>query len=439
MANRHESLLLAYSAACADTGHAICRDPEACEDLAGYAERSTRFAQRSADYDARLLAIEGRGTIPDHTWKISALMARVEDLLHTQPNLDGPFRTVAITTCLARLGERGISPDWLVRSQVGPSLIRRIILAAASVWHDVHVGRLSRDQVPELRGWLAGVDMDAPAAYSPERDRARLITSCLAGETLERGARWIGEASMSDIAAWRIDDYTMSPPQLDDMSLPGGSAAARWLYERFMRTYHTEWSPESWVWEAAYLEHPESVAERAGIDLSILKERISTPAQLTKAASSYVLNGLGDILPGMGRNEFIELVVHHLEHDSHADARAISEAAFAAHPSDNTVRSVYAFCWLPMAPPQRCREILETTRENRTMSDAVRRANIVCTYLAEDDLTRAQREVLLLEDAARGVDQPAWLWDPRSLASRPRIIYSAPEEWVLLAESHLRS
>lgn len=431
-------LIQAFTTACAGSGHAVCQAPQTCERMAAESETLERTDRQSAGYDARLLAITRRRQLPDHSWKTSELVTRVEELLHSQPNLDGPFRTISITTGLARLGERGLSPDWLVRTHIGPSLIRRIVLAATSVWHEIHRGEMDRSQVPELHGWLDGVDIDAPKDYDPDRDRSRLITSSLAGATFERGSRWVKEASMSDIAAWRLTDYTCSPPELEDMALPGGRTATRWLYERITRTYHAEWSPESWAWEAAYIEHPTDVARRAGVGLPILEERVCTQSQLTRAASAYVLEDLGEILPGMSRNEFVELVAHHLESGHHADARALSEAALGARPGDDSVRSIFAFCWLPI-DPRRSREIIAATRENRTMSNAVRHVNVASSYLAEDDADSAISAVRLLKESSDGTGDSAWLWDPRTLASQPRVTFIAPSQWAILAEDQLRS
>ena len=160
--------------------------------------------------------------------------------------------------------------------------------------------------------------------YDPEKDLGRVFVNSLSGKASAVGRTWIEEASISDIAAWRVDGYLVSPPALEDMAMPGGRAASRWVHDRLTRTYLSEWAPESWAWEAAYLEHPARVAQRAGVAPSILAERTSTPGQIMRASSRFILEDLGEVLPGVGQEEFVEIVAHHLEHGQHGEAQTLS-------------------------------------------------------------------------------------------------------------------
>lgn len=414
------------------------QDPVSCTAMADEAHREAQAERSASTYDARRRALESHGALPDETWTCSALVMCVENLLQSQPNIDAPFRSVAITMALARLGERGIATDWLVREQMGPGLVRRIIVAATSVWHRIRLGEIDHHHVPELHGWLSRIDQDAPENYETGRDRARLIMSALTGTTYTRGAAWLMDASIADISARRLNDYTRSPPEPDDLALPGGSAATRWFYERITRTYLSEWSPESWVWEASYQKHPSQVARRAGIPLPALEERTTTPDQLSIAASVFVLEDLGTILPGMARNEFVELVAHHLDRGEHDDARALSEAAFGERPGDVDVRSVHAFCWLPLAP-RRSREIIDSTRVSRTMATAVRSINRATSFLAEENEAAALAEIASLTPEADGFDDAAWLWDPQDFAAAPTVIFVSPGQWIERAMAQLRN
>lgn len=430
-------LIRAYTSACTEAGHPLCQDPVACEHLAESADRTLNTEYRAAAFDARGAALARRGEMPDHSWSTTELLVQVEELLHAQPNIDGPFRTIAITTALARLGERGLVPDWLVRDRLGPGLVRRAIIASASVWHRIAIGHLDASEVPELHGWLAGIDSDAPEDYA-ENDLDRLFVNSLSGATFKLGSRWIEEASISDIAAWRVDGYTSSPPAPEDMTLPGGRSASRWVHERLTRTYHSEWSPESWAWEAAYLEHPDRVAQRAGIDPSILAERDSTPGQIIRASSRFILEDLGDVLPGMGLTEFTEVVAHHLERGQHAEARALSQAAFRERSDSPPVRSVFAFCWLPMDPLQ-TREVIQDTPDNPAMSASVRCVNIAASYLAAGDSGTALAALRSLDATLDSAHSPAWLWDPSTLSTRPTVTYLAPLRWKEIVENQFGS
>lgn len=423
------AILRAYTTACAETDHLVCQDPSACTQMAIELMETERTELLASAYDARRIALESRGQLPDPNWLTSELIVGIEDLLRSQPNIDGPFRSIAITTGLARLAERGLPPDWLVREQIGPSLIRRIILTATSVWHRIFTGELEREQVPELHGWLSSIDADAPDDYRAEHDHTRLIVKSLAGNTFERGSTWIKEASLSDIAAWRVHGYTCSPPEIDDMALPGGRAASHWIYERFSRTYHSDWSPESWAWEASLIEHPSATSNRAGIQLATLQERVTTNSQLTRAASAFVLEDLGEVLPGISRSELVELVAHHLDRGQHSEARALSLAAYSENPKDNDVRAIYAFSWLPLEP-RRSREIISETGNTKNMSSAVRDINLATSFLIEGNLDGARSTIAGISTIADGSDVPAWLWDPKSLTSHPQVAFMSPTTWI---------
>lgn len=431
-------LIQAYTWACADAGHIVCGNPSACEKFAGSASRRADAENRASSFDARRAALSRHDQMPDHSWSTTELLVRVEELLRAQPNIDKPFRTIAITTGLARLGERGLPVDWLVRDRIGPGLIRRAILASASVWHRVAVGDLDARDVPELSGWLAAIAEDAPLHYDPEKDLGRVFVNSLSGKASAVGRTWIEEASISDIAAWRVDGYLVSPPALEDMALPGGRAASRWVYDRLTRTYLSEWAPESWAWEAAHLEHPARVAQRAGVAPSILAERTSTPGQIMRASSRFILEDLGEVLPGVGQEEFVEIVAHHLERGQHGEAQTLAEAAFRERSDSPPVRSVFAFCWLPTTPA-RSREILRETAENSTMSSAVRCVNIAASHLAEGATQAALDALQPLKELSDVAGRSAWLWDPLTLRSRPHVTYLAPAQWADLVESHFSS
>jgi hypothetical protein len=165
-------LIQAYTWACADAGHVVCLSPSACEKFADSASRTANAENRATSFDARRAALERRDEMPDHSWTTTELLARVEELFRAQPNIDGPFRTIAITTGLARLGERGLPVDWLVRDRIGPGLIRRVIL---------------------------GIAEDAPPNHDPKKDLSQVFVDSLSGKTSTMGRRWIEEASISDI------------------------------------------------------------------------------------------------------------------------------------------------------------------------------------------------------------------------------------------------
>lgn len=423
------SILLRHTNACAESAHSLCGDPAGCVSTAALVTELANAENDATEYDAQRIAIEHRNRMPDHTWSTTALVMCIKELLMSQPNIDGLYRATAITTALARLGERGINADWLIRVHMGPPLVRHIILVATSVWHQVATGALGRNDVPELHGWLNNIDFDAPVDYNPTHHRARLITCALSGTTRQWSNAWLNEAAIADILMWKSESYTVSRPDISDLSTSGGRNATRWIFDRITRTYMEEWDPRSLAWETAYIIDPVAVASRAGVPQQILKERITTHAQIARAASAHVLRDLGEIFPGVSRNELVELAAHHLERGELEEARALSEAAFSERPGDPTVRSVYAFCWIPTAPG-RSRELMCENEKSQTTPPATRIINRASSYLVEVDTASAVAELDSLDEDTPACERPAWLWAPASLQTKePEVIYTTPTRW----------
>lgn len=381
--------------------------------------------------------MQRRESMPSAHWSTSELLNFVQNALTSQPNIQPARRSISITTALARLGERDFNPDWVLRTLLGEELCRHIIITCAVVWNRIRRGELTVMDVPELRGWLDHIETDAPTPYDPDADLNRLITRSLAGATMEAGKTWVLTASTSDIAAWRVADYLESVPDDSDMTTPGGPEAMRWAFERMTRTYPQDWSATSRDWELAYLDDPAGVARRSGFSLSILEERSTTLNQIKKASAAALLNDLGDVFPGVSRERVIELVLRELESGSIESARNIISAAHAERPSDTSLTSAYAFCWLPVAP-QRSRVIFEDLDSTPTMSPSVRLVNLVASHLVEGDARSAAALIDMYEVEDLDGSASAWLWELDSLVGRapddqPRIVHTPPDQWIAAA------
>lgn len=426
------AISIAHYEACADTGHAWCGAEDICADMAQRASSALARADEASSFDAGQLTLRFERQMPDESWPTVALFAVAERLLVAQPNIDGAFRTIAATTALARLAERGFDADWVLREQFGPSLLRTIILASVGVWNRMRIGEIAWQQVPELHGWLRLIADEVPDEYTPEKDLPRLITTCLAGDTYAQGSEWLMEASTSDIVAWRLGDHFSSPPLQEDMRRAGGRTARRWLAERFTRTYLHDWSPESLDWETAFLENPRAVSHRVGIPASTLEERAVTGDQISAATSMHVLEALGEVLPGMDKGELLDRSLRLLETRKLKEAVALSRAALDTRPSDEDLRALNAFCEIPTDPSRSLRTILELDSP-RWMGTAVRAVNVICCRSLDVKSAQVETGIAALDLSLPGSEDRAWLWDLRTLRTDPHVIFASPSEWASLA------
>lgn len=419
---------------CSRRGHPQCGDPRQCEASRYEAENALQQDQAASRFDAGALLVQRQESMPSASWSTSELLNYVQNALLSQPNICPARRSISITTALARLGERDFNPDWVLRTLLGEELCRHIIITCAVVWNRIRLGELDVRDVPELHGWLNHIEADAPSPYNPDTDLNRLITRSLGGATMEAGMAWIHSASASDIAAWRVVDYLESVPDESDMTTPGGPEAMRWAFERMTRTYPQDWSATSRDWELAYLDDPAGVARRSGFSLSILEERSTTLNQIKKASAAALLNDLGDVFPGVSRQRVIELVLRELESGRSNSARNIIAAAHAERPSDQSLMSAYAFCWLPVTP-QRSRAMLEALTSTATMTPSIRLVNLVASHLVEGDARSAAALINTYECEGHDGSASAWLWEPHSLLERdpdnqPRIVHTPPDQWI---------
>lgn len=423
--------LLQYEEACQGSGHRLCRGQMTCArglDAIGEWQREQRAATH---FDVGRELLERRGEMPSHQWPTSILLAYVADQLKRQPNLDPLWRATSITTALARLGERGLPADCMVRTCMGPELLRHIILVSANVWCDIAEGSISRAEVPELEGWLQAVDGDPAISGSWTGDRGWVITRSLQGAPRERGEGWMKDAALTHLLAWRLDDYTKTEVGAEDVVLPCGAVGARWIYERFTKTYADDWSEASRSWEAAFRTDPGAVARCTGVPEEVLQERVVTEEQLNRSIlRSVTRTSTTARVDGLSVEEVVEIALVQLEEGFHKGARQLADKASRQVPQHGYLRLLRAFSHLPIEPSV-SRDVWQRTLalgEVDGDESHILRADIAASHLMEGSFSLAIEEVSKIP--RNGTKAKAWLWDPVSLPDEPRVCHSALEVWL---------
>lgn len=363
--------------------------------------------------------------MPAQDWPTTTLIAFVHQQLLAQPNVRGYWRATVITTALSRLAERGVPADCLIRTCIGPALVRRILLTTSSLWFAFRSGDQKREDIPELEGWFELLDRE----FADLDDQATwnyVATISMKGVTRESADAWIADASITHILSWRRDDYLRVSPSPDSLVLACGTSGTRWIYERSVLTYSAEWHPDSRAWEAAYLGDATAVAELVGLPVSLLAERTVTHDSLFKAQLEVVSGAAEGLVADMNAAEVLETVVSFVESQMLPAALDLAKRAHRAWPSDEHFQLVYAFCLIPfdISEAERILDGFADNFANSTVAQLDRATvKLMRGYVAE--------AIQIAEDIEEDErDEPAWLWEPESLRGEPRVMYGSAREWV---------
>lgn len=430
----HEAVrdaLLLFEEACSRSGHELCLGRKTCIEGLEAVGRWRHEQATASQFDAARQLMLRQEEMPSHDWSTPELLLFAAEQLKRQPNLDSLWRATSITTALARLGERGLPVDCMVRTCMGQDLLRHIIIVISNVWSDINDDSRSRADYPELEGWLRAVDDDPVIKGGWAGDRGWVITRSLQGVPRERGEEWLRDAALSHLLAWRLDDYMRSPVSPDDLFLPCGDAGTRWVYERFTKTYADEWSEASRSWETAFRADSGAVARSVGVPEVILRERMIPDEQLTRATVRSVMQGsTAATVDGISVAEIIEIALVQLEEGFFEGARQLSDKASKQIPQHENLRLLRAFAHLSTEPSVSrdvLRRMLAEGEVERSQTHILR-ADIAASHLMEDGAALAIEEVAKIPRSETRAN--AWLWDPISLPEQPRVRYSALEDWL---------
>lgn len=423
--NRQEALIITalelFAGQCCESGHAMCDHTGACLDALDAQAQKNAAAACAARFDASGSVLSKRTEEPSSTWSTSELLRTVLDRVLTPPNIDWLWRSITITSALARLGERGLSPDAVLRTGFGRDLRRRILRDATAFWLAERDGSLTRDDVPAfLRGWVDLLDAE-PALDSNDLTTTWTGQAVLPLSLADSARQWLRSAAVGHLVSWKISDFLAVRPGPDELVFPGGKDATRWVCDRLARTYLSEWSPASLQWELAYIRMPGKTCARAGVDPAILEERVCvedmvveelchqvhTPEAHTEVDGDTMAE---DLVPSLA------LMLRAGQLDA---ARTLARRAYEGCPSSPQFELAYAFCSIPTdrAESRRVLKLLDASAEPaRTLIFA----NMAVCELFDGHTQSAQEWAAKISSPL--VSDAVWLWDPvQALRGGPEV------------------
>ncbi|QEE60137.1 hypothetical protein FVA74_00115 [Salinibacterium sp. dk2585] len=417
------------AAECDSRDHEFCGGSGHCRTAATeHAAEQARLRQ-AAEFDAGKERLSLQLSQPSANWSTSALLRTARDLLLTPPTRDPLWRSIAITTALARLGERGLSADALVRTGFARDLVLKIIRDASMFWC---AGTLGTDTtIPAvLQPWVDLLDGEKALASHRQELPAHVASVAIAGAVGGRAEAWLREAAIAHIVGWRIDGYLRVERHPKDLVLMGGRDATLWIIDRFTRTFPRDWSYSSLNWELAFNANSEAVAQVSGVPAEILTERTVTSGTLVEAVTSKITKPYLDDFEErkLGESSIASLATL-LDGGQYDTALRMARRFHEAQPQQVHFALAYAFC-LIIQDPAAARSILDNIQIPKD-SDAIgiRLANLVTCSLVQRDLPGARAQAKRL--ANRMADASAWLWEPQSLFSgQPRVRFQSISDWL---------
>jgi hypothetical protein len=432
MLDLHWMALDRFVEQCRESGHEYCEGTSSCLATAGaYQQRLGREAQAQS-FDVGKMLVQCGDEMPGHDWSTTALMRTVNDLVLAPPFRDPLRRSCAVTTALARLAERGFPPDAAVRTCLGPALTRVVLVRIAAFWCAERQGELRRESLhPNLRAWLELLDADERIAERGLDSLTPVAAAALAGPPAAQAREWVRTAAIAHILAWKLDDDLRVNRLPEEVVLPAGKDATRWVFDRFTKTYIDEWTESSLAWELVLNRQPAMTAERVGLPLSLLGERVVTDDMLI-ASMDRRLTGpdVHDVVDGGLRvDEIIESIVALLEAGQLDGARILARRSFEAAPQMTFLRMAFAFCSIPTHREQ-AQAVLDCFDPADVREASLVQINRATCQLFDGDLPSARGLVADL-DSQGDCEGEAWLWDPlAAVESRAVIRYMSHADWI---------
>lgn len=135
---------------CSSGGHLLCAHTLECRLALDEMVAAKNSREMAAKFDAGRERLSLQFEQPSETWSTSALLRTARDLLLTPPTSDPWWRSISITTSLARLGERGLSADAVVRTGLARDLVKLIVRDAAMFWAASVAEDIERVEVPDV-------------------------------------------------------------------------------------------------------------------------------------------------------------------------------------------------------------------------------------------------------------------------------------------------
>ena len=409
---------------CEEGGHVMCNYDGSCEQALDNAIQRARFDLMARQFDLARLVIPPASEPPKHTWPTSVLFRVVKQTLIDEPawSKSAHRRTVWLTSALARLGERGIPADAVVRTYFGTRIRRQMVIEIVGAYTAVATGRVTFNEIPRtLRDWFPLV---------PEGgNRDELLAHCLAGPLSDTIEDQIQHGAIVHVIGWRrhAERVEVAP---EDRVVEGGLDATRWLIDRFTRTALDEWFRSSLDWELANLSDSEATARTAGVPAVLVAERPVSESMVVEAIGRRTREpSLGDeVFGGMAPVELLDNVIALTLRDERSAALELIRKAVEVSPARLEFEQALAFLLIPDSPTEAERRLL-SMRGRRGAPEELLTACLAICKLREGHVSEMLASV---GDLARSSDlRRYWLWTAESLAGAELDLYQTSlPEWA---------
>lgn len=412
---------------CAEGGHQMCsagRSPYGCNSLAERAALDVERLERAQLFDAGQEHMTHLTGFPDRTWTSTALLREVIESWMTPPwhDIRGWFqRGVWATAALARLAERGIPADALIRRGLQRRFRLQLTTLVVTARADLAVReeRSPRPPIaPPLMPWVEVLASCGDQSVDRDTDAARnlpvRIAKALTGEFRAVVDTWLRESSIKDIISWRLDADPHDGLAEGDLTIRGGSDALGWLIDRLECTRLHDWREASLLWEIRYLDEPEDTVADAGVLPRLLEERPTHLDLVIQALRRSVRYKLVDdaVLGGLSVSELMSQVTALIGDGHLATAVELLDAGVTERPYHQQLRSLLAFCLIPVEPA-RALGLLNALSVHGTLSDGLLGVNRAAANLRRGEVAAAKSE--LTDVLNRAHDSDALLWPLSSL------------------------
>jgi hypothetical protein len=285
-----------------------------------------------------------------------------------------------------------------------------------------------------LKEWLPLVNEAVQSLNRSQPELGDVVVAVSHGPAGRHLEKWIDTTAISHILAWRFDNATKVEVDESDRTLPCGSEGTRWVFDRFSRTYLSDWQRYSLDWELAFLREPERVAASVGLSVEMLLERPTSEGMVLDQLACRILDAQvhDPVIADLSRFELIEQLVALLQADQIDQARLLARRALDASPTDAALQNAHAFCSIPLD----ARISLSTLKSlEGAVEPQVRLANEASAMLVLGDKDGAETALRALESEGAS-NVVAWLWVPSSLLphAAPSIEETRIGTWVSRAQ-----
>lgn len=420
-----EEALQLLARLCSDGGHASCDDSRRCT----LGLRVWRGG--TVGFDATEQVLRRGGDWPDPGWSTAALLTLVRRLVALEvESISDRKRVLLATSALARLAERGLGADVVLRTCLRRDLRWAAYVRIAAAWSARDGNAIDPGDPAAPLVDLLEEDPALRAAGSPTI--ADALSAISAGAVSQRVHEWVSTAAVTHVLGWKLTGFMKTDVVSDDSVLPAGEGATVWVFERLTKTYLDEWSRDSLEWELAYLTRPGSVRMRLGVHDRILEERYVALKDVLEEISSRLVGqgAAGEVVEGLTTGEVIGSVVQLIRIGRLQDAAALTSRAARQAPGDARLVVAHGFCLIPTDRIEAARILWKAKGESvlqRHPGFAVE-IDLATLALLKGDLDEFEG---LVRSIAQLENPHGWFWDPvQLLGGSAKLSYYKLDEWV---------